>query len=107
MGPRRSSLVIAGLAITLFLGGMSSPAFAESAPSTPVAPNEQSDLSFDTGVDLALTVFVIVGVVGALYLFVENRRRERLRVAAAEAAVSSARVQRHRRTSTRPPTRPT
>jgi hypothetical protein len=92
--------------MTLSLGGMSSPAFAESAPPpTPASPNEASDLSFETSLDLALSVFLIVGAVGALYVFVENRRRERLRVAA-ESSVPAARVQRHRRTSTRPPARP-
>lgn len=108
MGPRRSSLVIAGLAITLFLGGMSSPAFAESAPPpSPANPNEASDMSFETSLDLALSVFLIVGAVGALYIFVENRRRERRRVVEAELPVPAARVPRHRRTSTRPPPRPT
>jgi hypothetical protein len=96
-----------GLGVAMFLGASAAPAFAESAPPpTPVNPNEQSDISFESSVDLALSVFLIVGVVGGLYVFVEKARRER-RLAAANATAPAARAARHRRPSTRPPQRPT
>ena len=105
MGLRRSVAMV-GLGAALFLGGMSSPALAESSrPPTTVNPSEQTDISFESSLDLALSVFLIVGAVGVLYVIVEHFRRERQR-AAAQLTAPAPRAGRHRRTSTRPPPRP-